>query len=280
MSGAFDWLAVGDIAEERGSDHQVMLGGAAARLTTHAAGLKARTALVGKLGNDEAGRRIRDALTRLKVDVQWLRTTSSAPTTVWHDPDGQPQERRVERGADLALRLDELPPRAVRAAITVASGYSLSVEPARSAVLGALTAARARGGRAALLLEADLLWWTNARITRRVLEAALAMAETVALRAADARVLFGEVNPRQALRSLSDLGPRIVYLAETDGSVLVRDGRRVHVCALPPGEAPPRDRFAGPAAFFVGLAQRAAPQKAGMEAIRYAATVRRPGLKL
>src|SRR5919198_506631 len=104
MRGAFDWLAVGDLAEERGADHQLVLGGAAARLTAHAAGLKAH--------------------------------------------------------------------------ITVVSGYSLSVEPARSAVLGALTAAGARGGRSALLLEADLLWWTNARMTRRVLEPALAAAES------------------------------------------------------------------------------------------------------
>lgn len=280
MSGAFDWLAVGDVAEERGVDHQVMLGGAAARLTAHAAGLKARTALVGKVGDDEAGRRVREALTRLKVDLQWLRLMAGARTTVWHDPDGQPQERRVERGADLALRLDELPPRSVPAAITVVSGYSLSVEPARSAILGALNLARGRGGRSALLLEADLLWWTNARITRRVLEQALALAECVALRAVDARVLFGEVASRQALRLLSDLGPRIVYLAEADGSVVLRDGNRVHGCPLPVGETAPRDRFAGPAAFFVGLARRLAPQKAAEDAMRYALTVRRAGLKL
>src|SRR5919201_1272922 len=174
MRGAFDWLAVGDLAEERGADHQLVLGGAAARLTAHAAGLKAHTTLVAKVGDDEAGRRLRDALARLKVDLHWLRETPDLRTKVWHDPDGEPQQRRVERGADLALRLDELPSRDVRAAITVVSGYSLSVEPARSAVLGALTAAGARGGRSALLLEADLLWWTNARMTRRVLEPALA----------------------------------------------------------------------------------------------------------
>lgn len=280
MSGAFDWLAVGDIAEERGADHQLILGGAAARLTAHAAGLKAHTALVAKVGDDEAGRRLRDALTRLKVDLHWLRDTPDLRTTVWHDPDGEPQQRRVERGADLALRLDELPSRAVRAAITVVSGYSLSVEPARSAVLGALTSASARGGRSALLLEADLLWWTNARMTRRVLEPALAAAESVALRAADARVLFGPMAGRQVLRSLASLGPRIIYLVETDGSVLVREGSRVHAFQAPTSEGPSKDRFAGPAAFWVGLAHRVPPQKAATDAIRYARAIRRPGLRL
>src|SRR5207302_1316227 len=94
---------------------------------------------------------------------------------------------RVERGADLALRLDELPPLSAAAALVVVSGYSLSVEPARSAALGALTTARARGARAALWLDAQLLRWTNARITRRVPEPAIAAADRVALQEADAR---------------------------------------------------------------------------------------------
>ena len=279
MSRAFDWLAVGDVAEERSAEHHLTLGGTAARLTAHAAGLRAHTALVAKVGEDDAGRRLRDVLTRLRIDLHWLSTAPELRTTVWNDPDGEPQERRVERGADLALRLDELPSSAVRAAITVVSGYSLSVEPARSAVLGALSGARARGGRSALLLDADLLWWTNARMTRRVLEPALAAADSVALRAVDARVLFGPLPGRQVLRSLADSGPRLIYLTEADGSVLLRDRSRVQTLPAPtPG--PPKDRFAGPAAFWVGLAHRLAPENAARESLRYAYAVRRPGVRL
>src|SRR5437762_12191304 len=182
MSGALDWLAVGDVAEERGPDGSAILGGGAARLAAHAAALRARTALVAKVGADEAGRRVRDALERLKVDLRWLRETPGLPTTIWHQPDGEAQGRRVERGADLALRLDELPPIFVRAALTVVSGYALSVEPARSAALGALAGAKARGGRSAPLLDADPLRPTHARMPRRCPEPALAAVEGVALR--------------------------------------------------------------------------------------------------
>src|SRR5438067_11228499 len=168
MSGALDWLAVGDVAEERGRDNSAILGGGAARLAAHAAALRARVSLVAKMGEDDAGRRVRDALERLKVDLRWLRSAPAMRTTVWHEPDGQPQRRRVERGADLALRLDELPPPSVPAALIVVSGYSLSVEPARSAALGALAGGRARGARAPLRLDADPLWWTKARTVRRV----------------------------------------------------------------------------------------------------------------
>jgi sugar/nucleoside kinase (ribokinase family) len=274
MSAALDWLAVGDVAEERNADGVAILGGGAARLAAHGAALGIHTALVAKLGDDEAGRRVRDALERLKVGLQWLRIAPGMRTTVWHQPDGQAPDRRVERGADLALRLDELPPLSLSAALTVVSGYSLSVEPARSAALGALTTARARIGHSALLLEADLLWWTNARMTRRVLEPALGAADSVALHATDAKALFGPVDGREALRLIAESGPRLVYLTQADGTVLLRDSGRVYAC---PGDDAPRDRYAGPAAFWVGLAQKAAPRKAALDSVRYAQSVRRAG---
>jgi sugar/nucleoside kinase (ribokinase family) len=274
VSGALDWLAVGDAAEERTPDGLTILGGGAARLAAHAAALGLRTALVAKLGEDDEGRHVRDALESLKVDLRWVRTAPGTRTTVWHQPDAQPQDRRVDRGADLALRLDELPPISVSAALTVVCGYSLSVEPARSAALGALTMARARTGHAALLLEADLLRWTNARMTRRVLEPALAAADSVAMTLADAQALFGPVDDREALRLTAEMGPRLVYLAQLDGSVLLRDASRVYAC---PSDAVPRDRYAGPAAFWAGLAQKSAPRKAALDAVRYASSVRRAG---
>jgi sugar/nucleoside kinase (ribokinase family) len=274
MSGALDWLAVGDVAEERTADGLAILGGGAARLAAHAAALGVRTALVAKLGEDDAGSHVREALARLKVELQWLRTAPGMRTTVWHQPDGQAGDRRVDRGADLALRLDELPPVSLAATLTVVSGYSLSVEPARSAALGALTTARARRGHSALLLEADLLWWTNARITRRVLEPALSAADSVALDASDALALFGSVNGRQAVGLIAEMGPRLVYLTQADGSVLLRDASRVYAC---PAQDVSRDRYAGPAAFWVGLAQKAAPRKAALDSVRYAQSVRRAG---
>ncbi len=280
MSGALDWLAVGDVAEERGPDGSAILGGGAARLAAHAAALRARIALVAKVGDDDTGRRVRDALERLKVDLRWLRSGGAMPTTVWHEPDGQPQRRRVERGADLTLRLDELPPASVPAALTVVSGYSLSVEPARSAALGALAGARARGARAALLIEADLLWWTNARMMRRVLEPALASVDSVALQTLDARVLFGAVSGREAVRLVAAMGPRVVYLAEADGSVVLREGGRIHGCPADRTAGAPKDRYAGAAAFWVGLARQAPARKAAADSVRYAQSVRRPGPRL
>ncbi|TMD41375.1 MAG: hypothetical protein E6I88_07745 [Chloroflexi bacterium] len=276
MSGALDWLAVGDIAEERGSGGQATIGGGAGRLVAHAAALKASIAVVGKVGDDEAGRHLRDGLSRLNVDVRWLRSAPGVPTTVWIGRDGDPTARRVARGADLGLRLDELPPRSVTAALTVVSGFSLSVEPARSAAMGALSSAFARGGRSALLVEAALLWSTNARMTRRVLEPALALSDSVALSSADAEILFGLIPGRQVLRLVAELGPRVVYLTQADGSVLVREAGRVHAFAATARERVISDPAAGPAAFWVGLAHRQAAAKAAEASLRFASARRPP----
>jgi sugar/nucleoside kinase (ribokinase family) len=270
MAEALDWLAVGDVAEERSHDNHPAIGGTAGRLVAHAASLKASTAIVGKVGTDEPADRVRDGLARMRVELRWLRVMSAGKTTIWFGADGPPQQRRVERGADLNLRLDELPPASVKARLTVVSGYSLSVEPSRSAAMGALSGAPARGGRAALLVDAQLLWSTNSRMTRRVLEPALAAADSIALTDADARLLVGLSAGREATRLLAGLGPRIVYLVEADGSVMVREGGRIHRAPAPPSAAARRDRLAGPAAFWVALAQNLPVATALSRSARYA----------
>src|SRR5437763_1098580 len=127
------------------------------RLAAHGATLGARLALVGKVGDDGPGHRLRDTLRRLKVDLRWLAT--------------------------------------------------------------------------------------------------------------DAGALFGPVENRQAIRLLAELGPRLIYFAETDGSVLLREAGRIQRCPAASPTRPPRDRLAGPAAFWVGLARGLPPQKAVAQSI-------------
>jgi sugar/nucleoside kinase (ribokinase family) len=232
--------------------------------------LGARVGVVAKVGSDDAGALVRAALTRLQVDTQWLGTVAGGRTTVWREVPGRPGSRGVDRGADLSLRLDEVPSaRDAPAHLTVVSGYSLSVEPARSAAIGALQSGKARGGKPALQLDAELLWWTNPRMTRKVLEPALGAAHSIALTAADARTLFGpRTTMREAVRELISLGPHLVLLIEDDGSVLLQEGGRAHLLASQKGTV--GDRYAGPAAFWVALARGMPPRRAATLAQRHA----------
>ena len=83
--------------------------------------------------------------------------------------------------------------------------------------------------------------------------------------------------PRVTFQGLAEMGPRLVYLAESDGSVLLREGGRFHTCPADPKGDAPRDRYAGPAAFWVALTHRTAPRKAAADSVRYAQSVRRAG---
>lgn len=256
----------------------LVLGGGGALLAAHGAALGAGVALCGKTGSDEAGEIVRAALSRLRVNLEWLGTVAGARTTTWHEMAGRAGSRRVDRGADISLRLDEVPPAwAVPAHLTLVSGYSLSVEPARSAAVGALQSAPARGGRAALQLDAELLWWTNPRMTRKVLEPALAAAHSIALTASDARTLFGpRATGRDAVRELAALGPHLVLMVDDAGSVLLQEGGRLHL--LSGGDhGQVGDRHAGPAAFWVALTRGMPARRAALLAQRHALRSGRPG---
>jgi sugar/nucleoside kinase (ribokinase family) len=276
-------LIVGDIALERDEQRRTgdHLAGVAARVSAHAAALGSQVTLVAKAGADDAGRSARDMLHRLQVDLRYLYTDPTLPTTTWQTGSIRSKDAGlpatlpwIRRGADMALRLDELPSTAaLEASLVVASGYSLSVEPARSAVLGALRSAPARGARAMLVLEAGLLWQTNARMARTVLEPALAAADVAFLTTADAGVLAG---PRwraaDLLRQLQSLGPTVVLLLAGDQSIVV-EGRRHHDLRA----ETPTDLYAVPGAFAARLSAGSGAHRAAVEALRYASSVRRAG---
>lgn len=270
-----DCLVIGDIAVKRDDQRRAAestLAGVAARTAAHAAASGADVTLVAKTGADVAGGLAREMLRRLRVDLRYVATDAGLATTTWQG-GSQPW---IRRGADMALRLDEVPSSmAVPAALVVVSGYSLSVEPARSAVLGALRSAGRRGARALLVLEADLLWRTNARMTRTVLEPALRAADIVTLTGADARVLAGpRWTPTQVAHDLHGLGPSVVLLLAGAGSLLA-DGRQHH--ALHASAEPAADLYAAPGAFASALATGLPVRRAAADALRYAAGIRRPG---
>ncbi|GAC1483854.1 MAG: hypothetical protein PVSMB9_09670 [Candidatus Dormibacteria bacterium] len=279
MPGVLDWLAVGDVGIEYSrSSPDGILGGGAARLAVHAAALGAGVALVAKLGDDDAGRRATESLRRSKIDLRWLQRAAELGTTAYHLEEGEATGWRVERGADAALRLDELPSAAAAPAkLVVVSGYSLRGEPARSAALGALATARSRQGRAALFMDGELLWQTSSRMTLRLLEPAIGRAQLLALSSEDLSLLFGAMRePREALRSLSDMGPKVIYLYDSHGMVWLREGGRTHACTAA-GVHEPRDRYAGAASFWVEVGRGKPARLAAQTSVRYAQAVRRAG---
>jgi ribokinase len=157
------FVAVGDVLVDvtirggPGHDARVSLraGGSAANAAVWAASLGAASAVVGRVGDDLAGRALRSALAERGVEC-FLSVDPDAPSGTYVVVGGT---RYVDRGATVALAPAELP-EAIEADVVAISPY-LELETARSAVARARASwivalgKPLRGANAVVLAEAE-----------------------------------------------------------------------------------------------------------------------------
>jgi ribokinase len=126
---------------------RLRLGGAGANVAAWVAAAGGRAALVGRVGDDTAGRDHRAALEARGI-ASHVTVDAAAPTgtiVVLTAPDGS-RTMLTDRGANLRLRPDDLPTPIGRPGDHLhLSGYVLLREESRAAGLAALRAARAAG---------------------------------------------------------------------------------------------------------------------------------------
>jgi ribokinase len=140
-----------------GGDRRELPGGKGANQAVAAARLGAAVAMVGRVGADAAGRRLRDGLAGEGVDVAHVREDAHAPTgmaliavdgrgentivvspgaNARVGPDDVHAARELLAGAAVTLVQHEVPPDAVRAAIA-AAGATVVLNPAPARPLAA-----------------------------------------------------------------------------------------------------------------------------------------------
>ncbi|MDI9422634.1 MAG: PfkB family carbohydrate kinase [Bacillota bacterium] len=138
-------------------------GGAPANVLTCLARLGKRTGFLGKVGDDQFGRFLRQVLRAETIATEGLVLSAEAQTTlafVHLQPDGERSFSFYRSpGADTMLKPDELKAALFNARIFHFGSLSLTNEPARSATMAALQSAKSRG----LLVSYDpnlrpLLW--------------------------------------------------------------------------------------------------------------------------
>ena len=125
-------------------------GGAPANLSVAAARLGARTAFIGKVGDDAFGRYLTDVLKKDGVDVSALAVDAMHPTSlavVSVDANGERSFTFYRRShADTMLMEEEIQDFLLKQAHMVHFGsVSLTAEPARGSVLSAIRRARSYG---------------------------------------------------------------------------------------------------------------------------------------
>ncbi|MEP7178238.1 MAG: 5-dehydro-2-deoxygluconokinase [Pseudonocardiales bacterium] len=232
------------------------LGGTATNVAVGAARLGRRTAVLTKVGPDDFGRYVREALTAFGVDARYVGTSPNLLTPVVFcalDPPEDPPLLfyRLPTAPDLTLSAADVPWELVAdVALLWVTGTGVSVEPARQTQLDIL-AHRGRPDSAAgrwtvLDLDWRAMFWASPQDARREYERLLENVTVAVGNRAEVDVAVGTSDPEEAARRLRDRGVEIalvkkgadgVLVATADGMTTVPAQRVEVVCGLGAGDA-------------------------------------------
>lgn len=230
-------------------------GGAPANVAVAAARLGARSAFVGKVGDEAFGHYLAGVLRQEGVDVSGMRYDPEARTGMAFIamPDENSYDILFYRnpGADMRLRADELDGEMLAGARAFHFGsLSLIQEPSRGATLEAVRIARENGA----LISFDVNYrpdlWSRETARERVM-ATIPHVDLLKVNEGEAELLTGSADPETASRALIELGPSLcVVTIGPEGSFfrLASGGS-----AVPPFQVETVDATGCGDAFIAGL---------------------------
>jgi len=232
------------------------LGGTATNVAVGAARLGRSSAVLTKVGPDDFGSYVRQALAGFGVDPRYVGTAPDLLTPVVFcalDPPADPSLLfyRLPVAPDLTLSTDDVPWDLVRdVPLLWVTGTGASVEPARRTQLDMLAhrgRPEAASGRWTVL---DLDWremfWPSPEDARREYRSMLEHVTVVVGNRAEVDVAVGTADPEEAARRLLDRGLELVLVKKGAEGVLVatEDGMTTVapqpvevVCGLGAGDA-------------------------------------------
>lgn len=206
-------------------------GGDTSNCAVAAARQGARAAYAGALGDDMAGRSIRELWAREGVDDAFVTTHQAAPTGLYfvdHGPAGHVFSYLRAGSAASLYGPRDLPRQAIASAkIVQASGISQAISAsAADAVFEAFAHARDNGVLTAYDTNLRLKLWPLAR-ARAIIHAACVMADIVLPGLDDARLLTGLDDPDAIADVYLGMGARVVALTlGHEGSLVATPERR------------------------------------------------------
>lgn len=189
-------------------------GGAPANVAVAAARLGAKSAFIGKAGEDAFGRRLEAVLKSYGVDTRGMRFDTHSRTTLnfMTLPDANRTEMLFYRnpGADMLLEPGELD-RGLLAetAIYHFGSVSLAAEPCRSATLEAARVAREAGATVSFDVNYRPGLWDSQQHARAEIEGALGLADIVKVNEAELSFLSGTEEPEEGCRKITEKGPAL-----------------------------------------------------------------------
>ena len=211
------------------------VGGFAGNVSTGLARLRVATAIVSKIGNDGHGEFIRDFLSREGVDVRWLGIDHSLNTPVvfceiW-PPDRFPLLfYRTPTCPDWELTTDDFDLNAVAdVSVLLVSGTGLARANSRAAHEAALQRHR---HTAIFDLDYRPSFWSTPAAYQEAVQGVLPLADIVVGNEDEVRAATGATDPREGIKTLRAVGPRILVLKRGGEGAVLFDNERV--LAVPP----------------------------------------------
>lgn len=238
MEKKYDIVSVGEILidmteigkNEKGSSlFAANPGGAPANVAVAASRLGAKTAFIGKTGNDPLGQGLRNVLEKNGVDTAGLSVDKAVPTTIAMvsvDENGERDFTFLRNpGADIMLSSDELPEEMIKNSKILHFGsVSLTDEPERSATLRAAEIARAAGVTVSYDPNYRAALWDNEERALQEMKAALPLADIVKVSDEELLLLTGTSHLELGSKALAEAGPWLVLVTLGADGVFYRMG--------------------------------------------------------
>lgn len=210
-------------------------GGAVCNMLCAAAKLGAKTAFIGKMGDDMHGRFLKATLDEVGISTEHMIITPDVFTTlafVALSPDGEREFSFARKpGADTCLDSSELPEEVIKSAkIFHVGSLSLTDEPARSATYRALEIAKEAGAVISYDPNYRASLWRSKDEACRYMKSVLPYADAMKLSDEECVLLTGTDDIREAGKILNDLGVDCVSVTlGAKGALVSLRGEQRHV---------------------------------------------------
>ena len=214
-------------------------GGAPANLAVAAARLGARTAFIGRVGNDSFGDYLKRCLAENGVDVRGMSVDEKARTTLAVVALDERGERTFsfyrDPSADVNLSMDHIPMELLGGTKVLHFGsVSLTAEPARTATLEAAKTAKASGAYVSYDPNYRASLWPDEETAVRNMTEPLSMVDILKVSDEELPLLTGCTDPEKGSARLTDQGVRLVLVTlGAEGAFYRFDGHTGHVPGVP-----------------------------------------------
>ena len=214
-------------------------GGAPANLAVAATRLGARTAFIGRVGNDSFGDYLKRCLAENGVDVRGMSVDEKARTTLAVVALDERGERTFsfyrDPSADVNLSMEYVPMELLSSTKILHFGsVSLTAEPARTATLEAAKTAKASGAYVSYDPNYRASLWPDEETAVRNMTEPLSMVDILKVSDEELPLLTGCTDPEKGSARLAERGVRLVLVTlGAHGAFYRFDGHTGHVPGVP-----------------------------------------------